>query len=364
MLLYSSVKLFAFGAIAGLALISAIFFFLSRRGWMRNGYFTIPTVILIVIGLFIAFQAIGSGAVVAAIGLNIDDHPLIALTLNGLAEILVMLIGSVLISLAARQHPFAIFRLEGISETPVSSYLLAVPIILVAQVAGGAISAIWVRALKFFPDIYSVLDKYESANDKAQASLVTAHGIQEFAIIFIFVAIVPAFAEETLFRGFSQSNIERSGHRHARPFIALFVTSILFAMVHGSVFKLPGLLMLGLALGWMAYRTNNLFVGALAHVANNGFIVIALYLVPDQILSKANQSLVATDELPAKQALVILLFVIPFLAAFIFLFQRITSNIFARDNAEHDVQAHIAEGMQRSSDMWKINDHTNDDLHD
>jgi hypothetical protein len=134
--------------------------------------------------------------------------------------------------------------------------------------------------------------------------------------------------------------------------------------VHISVFKFPGLLMLGLALGWMAYRTNNLFVGALAHAANNGIIVIALYLIPDQIMSKANQSLVSTEELPAMQALVILLIVIPFLAAFLFLFQRITSNIFARGNAEHDVQAHIAEGMLPSSDMRQINDHTNDDLHD
>jgi membrane protease YdiL (CAAX protease family) len=364
MLLFSSMKLFAFAAIAGLAIAGVVFFYISRRGWMRNGYFTIPSVILIVIGLFIAFQAIGSGAVVAAVGLNIDDHPLIALTLNGLSEILVMLLGSVLISLAARQHPFAVFRLEGTSETPVMAYILAIPIILSAQIAGGAISAMWVRALKFFPDIYSILDKFETAGDKSQESMVTAHGLGEFAVIFLFVAIVPAFAEETLFRGFAQSNIERSGHRHARPFGALLVTSLLFATVHISVFKFPGLLMLGLALGWMAYRTNNLFVGALAHAANNGFIVIALYLIPDQIMSKANQSLVSTEELPAMQALVILLIVIPFLAAFLFLFQRITSNIYARDNAEHDVQAHIAEGMQRSSDMWRSNDHPSNDLHE
>ena len=335
-------KLFAYVAFTGLAIEAALLLFVWRRGLTRNEYFTIPSVILIVVDLFIAFQAIGSGAVIASVGLNVQSHPLIALTLNGLAEILVMLLGSVLISLKVRQHPFAVFRLEGISETPATAYVLAIPIILTAQLAGGAISAVWVRVLKFFPDFYSILDKYETASDKAQESLITAHGLQEFALIFLFVAIVPAFAEETLFRGFAQSNIERSGRRHARPYVALVVTSILFALVHASVFKFPGLLMLGLALGWMAYRTNNLLVGALAHAANNGFIVIALYLIPDQIASKANQSLVAADQLPAMQALEILLVIIPILAAFMFLFQRITLNISARDNAEHDVQACIA----------------------
>ena len=364
MLLFSSLKLFAIAAVACLALAGIILFFISRRKLMRNGYFTLPTVILIVIGLFIAFQAIGGGAVVAAVGLNIDEHPLIALILNGLAEILVMLIGSVLISLAARQHPFAVFRLEGISETPYSAYLLAVPIILTAQIAGGAISGLWVRTLKFFPDIYSTLDKYETASDKALEGLVTAHGLLDFVLIFFFVAVVPAFAEETLFRGFAQSNIERSGKSHSRPYVALFAASILFALIHGSMFKLPGLLMLGLALGWMAYRTNNLFVGALAHAANNGFIVIALYLFPDQINSKANQSLVATDELPAMQALEILLFVVPFLALLLFLFQRTTSNLHSRDNSEHDVQQHIALAKQNGSGLWPLNDDPENGHHD
>jgi len=353
-------KLFVFGAIAGAAFIGAVIYFLSRRGWLRNGYFTIPAIVFIVIGLFIAFQAIGGGAVVAAVGLSMEDHPMIALTLNGLSEILVMLIGSLVISLAVRQHPFKVFRLEGISETPFSAYILALPIILAAQFAGGALSAIWMRVLKFSPDFYAVIGKYETASDKAQENLVTAHGLGEFAIIFLFVAIVPGFAEETLFRGFSQSNIERSGHHRTRPYIALIVTSILFASVHGSVFKFPGLLMLGLALGWMAYRTSNLLVGALAHAANNGFIVIALYFVADQISAKANQTIVSPDELPAMQALLIFIPAVLILALLIYYFHRVTSNLHSRDNAEHELQAHLASNSNHSDESWRNNDKYHD----
>src|SRR5439155_13119523 len=155
-------------------------------------------------------------------------------------------------------------------ETPALAYLLAAPVIISAQFVGDAVIAIWMQLLKLFPLLYSALDKYETESDKAVEGLVTAHGTLEFVLIFLFVAIVPAFAEETLFRGFTQSNIERSGYHHARWRVALVVASFLFALVHGSAFKLPGLMVLGLALGWMAYRTNNLFVVSLGHAVNNG----------------------------------------------------------------------------------------------
>src|SRR5205823_4150164 len=141
--------------------------------------------------------------------------------------------------------------------------ILAAPVILAAQFAGDAVIALWMRLLQFFPGLYSALEKYETESDKAVEGLVTAHGTLDFVLIFLFVAIVPAFAEETLFRGFTQTNIERSGNHRARSRVALVVASFLFALVHGSLFKFPGLFLLGLALGWMAYRTNNLFVGSL-----------------------------------------------------------------------------------------------------
>ena len=340
-MLFSPVKVFAFAAFIVLALVGFGFYLAARGGWRRNGYFRTPAVILIVIGLFIAFQGLGNGVMVATIGIHIEDHPIAALTINGLAEIIVMLAGTVLISRAARQNLLAVFRLEGIRETPAPPYVLALPIILVAQVAGSAISAIWERLWKFFPHLYQVLDHYESASDKTMQGLVTATGPLDLALILLFVAIVPALAEETLFRGFAQSNIERSGRWHARPYVALFVASILFAMVHGSLFKLPGLFVLGLTIGWMSYRTNNIFVGAVGHAINNGFIVAALYFSPEQISTKASAGLVGTEALSATDALWMLALLIPLFALLLYFFSRATATLTARGNSEREVQAHL-----------------------
>lgn len=195
---------------------------------------------------------------------------------------------------------------------------------------------------KLFPSLYHTLDQYESASDASVQGLVTAHGPMDFLLILLFVAIVPALAEETLFRGFAQTNIERSGKRRTRPYIALLVASIFFALVHGSVFKFPGLLALGLALGWMTYRTNNLFTGALAHAINNGFIVVALYLNPEQFASKTSGNLVGTDELSGTDALMVLVPVIILMGFLLYFFNRITAPLHARGNAEREFEARLA----------------------
>ncbi len=341
-MLFSSIKLLAYAAFIVLALAGFGFYLAARHGWMRNGYFRIPAVILLVIALFIAFQGLGNGAMLATIGIHITRHPVAALTINGLAEITVMLLGTILISRGARQKLLAVFRLEGLRETPVLPYFLAIPIILVAQIAGSAVSTLWERLWKFFPHLYSVLDKYETASDTTMQGLVTATGLLDLALILLFVAIVPALAEETLFRGFAQTNIERSGRWHARPYTALFVASLLFAMMHGSLFKLPGLFVLGYTIGWMTYRTNNLFVGGVGHAVNNGFIVAALYLSP-RMTSKASAGLVGSGGISATDALSMLALIIPVLAVLLYFFVRATAGLSARGNAEREIQARLWE---------------------
>ncbi|MDP4200161.1 MAG: CPBP family intramembrane metalloprotease [Bacteroidota bacterium] len=317
----------AVGVIIGLALIGTLVFIASRRGWMRNGYFTSSATILVVLGIFIAFQSLGSMLVVAIGGFTLDESNVTMLAMNGAAQLLIMLVGTVVVSLALRQNSYVVFRLEGFHRTPWIAYILSIPIMFAAQFAGEAVSSIWAKGWRLFPAIYPLLNKLESANDKQMEALVTAHGLGEFVLIFLFVAVIPAFAEETLFRGFAMTNIEHSGRSRTRPIYALFLSSALFAAIHLSVFKFPGLLSLGLALGYMASRTNNLFVGSLGHAANNGIIVIALYLAPGLDTGASASSLIGTADMPMIDALLMLGGSLPALALLIYVFHRATEGI-------------------------------------
>jgi membrane protease YdiL (CAAX protease family) len=328
------------GVILVLAVLGTLVFVANQRGWKRNGYFTIPATILIVLGIFIGFQALGAMLTLIMNGGKLEGaEGLGALAMNGVAQLIVMLAGALLVSLAARQNPFAVFRLQGIRETPISAYFLAIPLILLAQAVGIAISSLWIRLFEFFPGFYSMVDKYETAGDTQLQAMVTAHGPLQFVVILLLVAIVPALAEETLFRGFAQSNIERSGHGHARPMVALVVASLLFAAIHGSLFKLPGLLALGLALGWMAYRTNNLFVGSVGHAINNGVIVFELFLNPGTSSASANSVVVGNTDLSGTQSLLLLGFTAPILCLLLYLFARATVHTVSRYNSELEIES-------------------------
>src|SRR5205807_9485021 len=115
--------------------------------------------------------------------------------------------------------------------------------------------------------------------------------------------------------------------------------------------KLPGLFALALALGWMAYRTNNIFTGALAHAVNNGSIVIALYLSP-QLSTNASSSLVGTEGLSGTEALAMLALVIPLLAGLLYWFKHVTAPISARGNAEHEMQERLAQHTTLTRPDW------------
>ena len=316
------VALIAFAVVGGIVGL-AIF-----RGWRRRGYFTITATIVIVLGLFFSFQAIGAilYVILKAMGIAHDNGLLIV---NGVSQLLVMLGGAILVSRIAEQDPYAVFRLQGFGETRAGTYLLALPIVLSAQFFGGAISALWTQALTILP-FYPQLQHVEQLSDQSMEGLVTAQSVGQFIVILLTVAVIPAFAEETLFRGFTQSNIERSGKHGPRPMIALLVTSLMFAAYHTSVFKFPGLLVLGGALGWMAYRTNNLFVGSLGHAVNNGLIVTALALTPETLTSTAQKNLVGSTDMTTSEAIIAVVIWLPALLASLYWFARHTEAMTAR----------------------------------
>ena len=337
-------------ALAVVVVTVAIIAIGHARGWRRNGYFTALSTAMIVIAIFILFQTVGgvlaylTGSLPGKEGVGV-----LFLAENAITQLAVMLLGTIAISNTFRQDPFAVFRLEGFYETPVAAYVLSVPMILSAQTVGGALSTLWTKLLELVPAIYGPLAPFETQSDSQMQGLVTAHGLPEFAVIFIAVALVPAVAEETLFRGFAQSNIERSGHGRTRPVVALILASVFFAAIHASVFKFPGLLALGLSLGWMAYRTNNLFVGSLGHAVNNGMIVMALYLAPSA--AGVGTLEVGVEKRSLSDALGLLAASAPFLLLSTYLFNRVTAGMTARDNATHEIAALEEARQWRSGEL-------------
>jgi membrane protease YdiL (CAAX protease family) len=213
---------------------------------MRNGYFGIFLSFAFVVGVAICFNLLGGMILVFLYGTDIKGGSAsVIIIVNSIAQLLIMLGLPILISRASHQNFFEAFRLEGMGETRLPIHLIVIPIIAVGQFVGEGLASLWMVGLSYFPHLYSSLQTFQKIIDDMMQNLSTAHSPTELTVLLFGVAIVPAFVEESFFRGFIQTNIERSGKRKSRPIVALIITSILFAALHVSPLQFPALLTIG-----------------------------------------------------------------------------------------------------------------------
>jgi len=309
---------------------------------MRNGYFGIIRTIALVVGIGIGFNVLGGLILVLIYGADIKGgSPPVIIIANAVAQILMMIGVPILIVRSYGKDFFRSFRLEGMSETRLPMHLIAIPIIIVTQVLAQAFSSLWIIGLSQFPALYTAIEEFQKKIDDIMSGLTTAHNPSELAVLLFGVAIIPAFAEESFFRGFIQTNIERSGSGKSRPIIAIIITSILFAALHISPLGFPGYVALGAVLGWLAYRTCDIRVSALAHAFNNGAVVIIAYLLRNN--AELTETLTGSPTMTLGESLLYFAISAAILFGLLYIFQKITEPLQARHNADFEIALYNSE---------------------
>lgn len=92
------------------------------------------------------------------------------------------------------------------------------------------------------------------------------------------IAFVAPVVEEMLFRGAIEGELLRRWHN---PSKAIFLSALLFGLVHLNPAQMPYAFCLGLLLGWLYYRTKSIVPGIVLHLVNNGTSVILMLALPD-----------------------------------------------------------------------------------
>lgn len=100
--------------------------------------------------------------------------------------------------------------------------------------------------------------------------------LPELGLMLILFGLLPGVCEEIFFRGGLMGAWERRGTRHG-----LVITSVLFALLHGSILGLPVQLLMGFVLGYIVILSDSLFVGMAYHAVHNSTILILSYLSRD-----------------------------------------------------------------------------------
>jgi len=137
--------------------------------------------------------------------------------------------------------------------------------------------------LMFLPLVYFVqsLTYAISGPDQSPQAIVDflmkSSGWQPKAAVFGIAVFAAPATEELIFRGCLYGILRQSGGRVP----AILVSSVLFALIHGHLPSLPGLLVLAVGLALVYERCGSLWAPISMHAAFNALTIIAAICWPD-----------------------------------------------------------------------------------
>jgi CAAX protease family protein len=153
--------------------------------------------------------------------------------------------------------------------------VVAISIMLACVPLSGLLSQLF--EMLPFPDAW--MQKFKQAEEDYAKQINVIGRMDNFGdylVSLFMLAILPALFEETLFRGGLQNLLTRW---FKLPLLAIIVTSIIFSAVHFSYLGFISRVALGFVLGWMYYRTGNLWPSIIGHAIYNGTAITVLYVM-------------------------------------------------------------------------------------
>ena len=97
------------------------------------------------------------------------------------------------------------------------------------------------------------------------------------------IALFVPLAEEVVFRGAILRRLlmffPYSDNTPYRPWIAIVISALLFALIHGNMAQGSHALAIGAFLGWLYYRTDSIIPGVVFHCINNTSSLISVFFL-------------------------------------------------------------------------------------
>lgn len=109
------------------------------------------------------------------------------------------------------------------------------------------------------------------------SDMIRAHQPLDWVVLITGVAMIPAFAEELVTRGYIQSALVPKFGLWG----GILLTAFIFALLHLTPSGIPTYVALGLWLSWIRERTRSLWGNMLAHSTNNVIAILQANFVPE-----------------------------------------------------------------------------------
>ena len=152
--------------------------------------------------------------------------------------------------------------------------LLGFLIMFTANIMASPLEDLTKAIVVHFPSFDATAKSLENTYNDQVVALSNLTSWPEFLMALVIMAFLPALFEEVFFRGLVQNLFVRWWKR---PLIAIIVTSLLFSLIHGSIYLFLSRAVLGFALGLLYFKTKNIWINVIAHFLNNAIALAQLF---------------------------------------------------------------------------------------
>ncbi len=149
-------------------------------------------------------------------------------------------------------------------------------LIFTANLVAGPLADLSKTVVANFPGLNATAVKMEAAYNKQLVAMSSLNSVGSYILALFIIAFFPAVFEEIFFRGALQNLFVRWWKA---PLLAIIICSLLFSLIHGSIFLFLSRFFLGLILGLLYYKSKNIWVNIIAHFLNNAVAVTAMYVM-------------------------------------------------------------------------------------
>lgn len=112
--------------------------------------------------------------------------------------------------------------------------------------------------------------------DLTEQSLYMGNDAFSMILCFLTVVIAAPIFEEYLFRGVVLMTLQRYGQ-----WFAIAISSLLFALMHGSISQALGVFFLGFVISYVTVKSGSLLIGILFHMANNLLAILPIFITSE-----------------------------------------------------------------------------------
>ena len=224
-----------------------------------NNSFSIQTALgIVIISILSAFIA---GGLVLGIGLSNPESSQKYYTFISFIIGQGFMIIPLLWFLKSKQEPILKrLRLNSISyDTLIQTIMLSLGVIILSDELDRIIQS-------FFPAPEYIVDLN---------GLLRPETFLGFILLFIAVAIIAPIGEELLFRGFFQQVLEKHWKDVTR---AILMTALLFSMIHMNPYWFAQIYILGVILGFIAWKTQSVLPALILHGMNNTMAMLFAFV--------------------------------------------------------------------------------------